>query len=286
MANTIAKYTDAQIMKCLLTQDFTGIGGEFIDDVLTSVKPGAFFEAQNLNKVSLPALREVRYQSFANTHIGTLDIPWEKLEIIGYGAFMGADGIPENLNLNKVTVLNNAAFMGSSSARNTQIRTVSLPLWTGSTKTENGFGNNTNGAFAYCSAMTSFSAPMLQTIPNQMLYYCSALEEVYFPKVTTINSGAFSYCTKLKKIDIGGAVTKMSSAFLNSTTALQALIFSGITSVPTITSSTFSSCNISKKTAYVYVPKSLEATFKVANNWSTYATQIRAIEDYPDICGS
>jgi hypothetical protein len=27
-------------------------------------------------------------------------------------------------------------------------------------------------------------------------------------------------------------------------------------------------------------------SYKTATNWSKYATQIRAIEDYPDICGT
>ena len=65
-----------------------------------------------------------------------------------------------------------------------------------------------------------------------------------------------------------------------------ALILRGVTSVPTISSTTFNSTAVKSGNCYVYVPKALEATFKVASNWSTYASQIRAIEDYPDICGS
>jgi hypothetical protein len=37
--------------------------------------------------------------------------------------------------------------------------------------------------------------------------------------------------------------------------------------------------------AYIYVPAALVDSYKAASNWSTYADQIRAIEDYPDICG-
>ena len=57
MPNSIATYTDAQIMRALLTRNFSGIGNEFIDDTITSVKPAAFMEATNLSKVSLPALK-------------------------------------------------------------------------------------------------------------------------------------------------------------------------------------------------------------------------------------
>ena len=66
MANTTLTYSDSQIMKALLTRDFSGIGGEFIDDVITSVKPGAFMAAENLTKVSLPALKTIHFGAFMN----------------------------------------------------------------------------------------------------------------------------------------------------------------------------------------------------------------------------
>ena len=37
--------------------------------------------------------------------------------------------------------------------------------------------------------------------------------------------------------------------------------------------------------AYIYVPRALVEDYKVATNWSTFADRIRAIEDYPEICG-
>lgn len=287
MANTIASYTDAQIMKALLTRDFSGIGRAFEDDVITGIKIGAFAAAQNLDKVSLPAVKEVHAYAFQDAAIGSIDLPWEELESIGFGAFMGASGYPQNLVLSKVTALSNGVFAGTSAARNTNLRTISLPLWTGSSFSDgNGFSNGNTGIFAYCSAMTSFYAPELQSVPYQMLYYCAALEEVVLPKVSSVNSGAFNYCSNLKKIDLGGAITRFSSAFMSNASKVTALILRGVTSVPTISSTTFNSTPVKSGTCYVYVPKSLVETFKVASYWSSYASQIRAIEDYPDICGS
>ena len=40
MANTITTYSDEQIMRCLLTHDFTAIGKAFTDDVITKIKAG------------------------------------------------------------------------------------------------------------------------------------------------------------------------------------------------------------------------------------------------------
>lgn len=274
-------------MKALLTRDFSGIGRAFEDDVITGIKVGAFAAAQNLDKVSLPAVKEVHAYAFQNAAIGSIDLPWGEIESIGFGAFMGASGYPQNLVLSKVTALSNGVFAGTSAARNTNLRTISLPLWTGSSFSDgNGFSNGNTGIFAYCSAMTSFYAPELQSVPYQMLYYCAALEEVVLPKASSVNSGAFNYCSNLKKIDLGGAITRFSSAFMSNASNVTALILRGVTSVPTISSTTFNSTPVKSGTCYVYVPKALEDTFKVASYWSSYASQIRAIEDYPDICGS
>ena len=287
MANTMTSYTDAQIMKALLTKDFSGIGREFVDDVITSVKVGAFKGAQNLDKVSLPSVKEVHYCAFQNAAITTLDLPWGELEAIGFSAFAGASGLLQNPVFSKLTALSNGAFAGTSDKKNTDLRTISLPLWTGSSFSEgSGFSNSTVGIFAYCTALTSVSAPELQSLPTQMLYYCQALEEVVFPKVSTVNSGVFNNCSNLKKIDLGGAITRLSSAFMSYANKVTALILRGVTTVPTLGSSAFTGTAVKSGTCYVYVPKALEATFKVASNWSTYASQIRAIEDYPDICGS
>ena len=42
---------------------------------------------------------------------------------------------------------------------------------------------------------------------------------------------------------------------------------------------------IAQGTGYIYVPKNLMEQYKVATNWTLYATQFRAIEDYLDIIG-
>ena len=231
-------------------------------------------------------MKEVHYCAFQNAAITTLDLPWGELEAIGFSAFAGASGLPQNPVFSKLTALSNGAFAGTSDNKNTQLRTISLPLWTGSSFSEGtGFSNSTVGIFAYCTVLTSVSAPELQSLPTQMFYYCQALEEAVFPKVSSLNSGVFNNCTNLTKIDLGGAITRLSSAFMANASKVSALILRGVTTVPTLGTSAFTSSTIKSGTGYVYVPKELEATFKVASNWSTYASQIKAIEDYPEICG-
>ena len=286
MANSIATYTDEQIMRCLLTHNFTEIGRIFTDDVVTKIKTGAFYGATNLDEVHLPALREIGAYAFSDTSIGTLDLPWGQIESIGVDAFKsGFSGLPQNPVFSSLTMLGNSAFAGTSSAKNTQLRTISLPVWTGSQPNVTGI-TETSGIFAYCSALTSISAPLLTSIPPSFLAYCSALEEVVFPRVTSIGGNAFSSCSKLKKIDIGGAATSFSYGFLSGTYVLETFILRGVTTVPTISTNVFRNTRVASGYAYIYVPKSLEATFNVARNWTTYSDQIRASEDYPDVCGN
>ena len=48
--------------------------------------------------------------------------------------------------------------------------------------------------------------------------------------------------------------------------------------------SVFSNTPISNGTGYIYVPKALIESYQAHEKWSAYASQFRAIEDYPDIC--
>lgn len=45
----------------------------------------------------------------------------------------------------------------------------------------------------------------------------------------------------------------------------------------------FTGTPIASGTGYIYVPSALVDTYKT--KWSAFANQIRAIEDYPEICG-
>ena len=256
--------------------------------MVTSIKPAAFYYATNLDRVSLPALTHIASHAFEGTGIATLDLPWENIVSIGQNAFyLATNGLPYNLTLTKLTAISAGAFGGTNAAKNTQLRTVSLPIWTGSAPTETGLTvGGAPGAFGYCSALTGVYAPELLSIPASTFQYCTALTELSFPKATSIGSGAFSGCSNLTKLDIGGAVSSLSSGFLVNTSKFDAFILRGVTSVPTLGASTFNNTRIASGTAYIYVPQSLESLFKVASRWSNYAAQIRAIEDYPDVCGS
>ena len=93
-------------------------------------------------------------------------------------------------------------------------------------------------------------------------YYCTGLEKVDFNILQSINQAAFYGCSSLKTV----IIRSENICYLD-------------------TSDAFKETPIETGTGYIYVPSALVDNYKAATNWSTYANQIRAIEDYPDICG-
>lgn len=141
-------------------------------------------------------------------------------------------------------------------------------------------------AFYYCTAMTSINAPNTKTLGTYSFYNCDALTSVNFPFVTGITQNSFYSCAKLKKADFGVANTINQAGFAYCEN-LEALILrksDGICKLATATNALQGSA-IANGTGYVYVPKALIETYKTATNWSNYAAQFRAIEDYPEITG-
>ena len=87
------------------------------------------------------------------------------------------------------------------------------------------------------------------------------IQKVWLPKVANIQYKDFNGCT-----------------------AFVALILAKTTLVPLTDVNAFENSTVATGTGYIYVPSALVSEYKTATNWVTYASQIRAIEDYPDIC--
>lgn len=112
-------------------------------------------------------------------------------------------------------------------------------------------------AFAYCNSLTKVELPAVTNAGQYGLYYCSKLEWVDFGTYVTFGKQVMNSCGKLNTLILrGNEMTPASNSMLNN---------SGITS------------------GYIYVPAALVDSYKAASGWSTYANQIRAIEDYPEV---
>ena len=102
--------------------------------------------------------------------------------------------------------------------------------------------------------------------------------------VTAVREYAFCKCSGLTSCDFAAVRSIGGYAFQNCSN-LNTLILRGGTVAELKNTGAFLSTPIKSGTGYIYVPASLVERYKGATNWSVYAAQFRAIEDYPDITG-
>lgn len=134
------------------------------------------------------------------------------------------------------------------------------------------------------ASMTSIQTPNVTTIGRNAFSFCGELQSVRFPLCTSYGGDCFSYCYKLAHADLGKPTSIPSWLFASNKLLTVCIIRTEI--VPTLTAvNAFNGTPIASGSGYVYVPYALVASYKSTANWTTYANQIRAIEDYPDICG-
>ena len=147
--------------------------------------------------------------------------------------------------------------------------------------------------FNYClSGLTEFNAPKLQTVSRYLCKDAVSLPEIDLPSfINNIGEQAFYRCRSLKIADFGrdavGVKTskpgRINSNAFNGCSSLVALIvryFSGSDIFELASTYVLANTPIASGTGYIYVPRDMVDTYKAATNWSTYANQIRAVEDY------
>ena len=105
--------------------------------------------------------------------------------------------------------------------------------------------------------ITELKDNVLVKTENYLFIKCSELTIVDLPNVTSIGDFSFYQCAKL------------TSVILRSTTICRLSNTNAFTYSPIYSGS-----------GYIYVPSSLVDTYKSASNWSAFASQFRALEDY------
>ena len=140
-------------------------------------------------------------------------------------------------------------------------------------------------AFDACDKLRSVSAPKCTSVGSYVFRACVSLEEIVLTETTTLSTCAFNQCSALKKADFP-SLKNIGSNVFTGCSGLEALILRTTASECKLSNiNALTSTPIVSGTGYVYVPKNLEGTYKSASNWSSLASQIRAIEDYPEITG-
>ena len=133
--------------------------------------------------------------------------------------------------------------------------------------------------------LVTVNLPNVTSLGSYAFYQCSGLGTVKLPKLTSVSTQSFYSCSKLRHADCG-QLASISAQTFNACSALTELILRKTDSICTLANvNGVNNSPIGKGTGYVYVPSALIETYKTATNWSTFAAQFRAIEDYPEICG-
>lgn len=194
----------------------------------------------------------------------------------------------DDLLTNKLTALNSNvtsirqfAFRGA-----TALTSINLPKAT----------SIATNAFYGCTKLTSVNLPAVKSIAENAFNGCSILPSIVLPSLTSGDAYMFRYCYKLLTIDLPvlknivanmfGDCRRLTAVILRSPTMCTLAATSGFYNCYHFHGTKNSTYNPNgDKDGYIYVPAALIEDYKVATNWSTLATQFRAIEDYPEITG-
>lgn len=139
---------------------------------------------------------------------------------------------------------------------------------------------------SYMNTLTEINDDTVTTIRQYGFAYATKLSSVRFSKLTGISPNVFRWCSGLVTADFPNLNGNIGISCFASCTNLAALILRGTTSVVSLSStSAFTGTKIASGSGLIFVPSALVEKYKKSTNWSKYAAQFRAIEDYPEICG-
>lgn len=145
------------------------------------------------------------------------------------------------------------------------------------------------GAYSFqrCGNLKRVNLPKVEVINAQAFRFCSSLLSVNFPNATgTLSTYQLQDCTSLVRVDLGSNISAIASNSMSGCSVLETVIVRRQEKIATLQGvAAFRGTLIESGNGYIYVPKELIENYKTATNWSTYANQFRAIEDYPEICG-
>lgn len=109
----------------------------------------------------------------------------------------------------------------------------------------------------------------------------TGLRNVELAGCTGVRPYGLAHCTNLECVDIGGNTCTIEASAFNGNSAMTALILRGNSVATLSATSAFTGTKIAIGFGGIYVPSSLVNSYKTATNWSTYASNIYPINDYP-----
>lgn len=134
-------------------------------------------------------------------------------------------------------------------------------------------------AFSNCSRLQTVDMPLLTSMGDQPFYSCGSLKNVNMPSLRGVGYRAFYGCSSLVEVEFPSLTAITSTQAFYGCSALEKLILPNSVVVTLANTNAFSGTKIAGGTGYVYVKNDLVESFKAATNWTTYANQIRSIDD-------
>lgn len=242
--------------------------GEFVNSEITSIREGSFY----------------------NTHITAIDCP-NVIRLESYALAVCYD--LQKINLPKLQFIDSYSLsFGTINmlGGNKYIEYIDFPelIWMNSDSSLVGCANVEELNLPKCEKVAGLSGfnslkklvlPAVCALYN-VLGYCSSkytLQTVICPNFGNTNKNA-KYSNRSMSFGINGTNNFRTLPLLDT------FVIGGKNYIVPLTSENiFQGTPISDGTGYIYVRQSLIEEYKIATNWSQFADQFRAIEDYPEI---
>jgi hypothetical protein len=141
-------------------------------------------------------------------------------------------------------------------------------------------------AFTGCTKLKNLNVPKLtgieggSTMSQAAFGSCTSLEEIYLPVCSHVGAFAFFNCSKLSKVEIGKRDTYIEASAFARCSALTTLIVNSVGGTPVLSNTNaFAQTPIASGTGFIYTDN--PDMLKAADNWSTYAAQIKSKDELP-----
>ena len=258
--NTIDIIGDDALTDSIIDRSIT----EFRDNSIVKIGINAFTNCTKLTSVNLPSVTSIEYAFDGCSSLTDVNCPM--VTSIGQYTFRSCTQLasvyfPQLTNMEQGCAFQNCSALAS----------VDFPQLTS-------IGGSST--FYGCTSLVNINMPLLTKLGGSTFKNCTSLNSVNFPLVAGTINGEFEGCTALTSADFS-LVTNVYNATFTNCTSLTTLILRNISVVPPLyNTNVFKNTKIASGKGYIYVPAMLVDDYKVATNWSTYANQFRALEDW------
>ena len=208
----------------------TGLTGITIPGNVTKIGEYAFYWCNTLESAVIPeSVTEIGKNAFGGcARLANIAIPAGVISI-DPEAF-------DNKSIRSITVAaENPAYLGSGNCLiEKETKTLVMGCAASVIPADGSVAAIGNGAFEYCSGLTSAVIPAgVTVIGDRAFYSCDGLTELVIPEgVTSIGQQAFSGCAKLTGITLPGSITSVGNGAFEYCSALTELVISeGVTSI-------------------------------------------------------